>query len=160
MSLRTPAAVGKRPRHNPQQLRCLFGCRRWFRNQSGLTKHTRIFHPQAEETLPGPLRQRQRSPPINANDARNLLPIHTSDEFSSEGNRDSTPPCIPLAEITFDNAAGPGSPIHQDRLFSPVHTHASSRELSPDSEHNELISKVFHPVINGLYMTVLISKFF
>lgn len=147
MALRT---VGERPRHNPRQLCCRFAsCHRWFRNQSGLTKHIRSCHSGQAPS------RRQCSPPANA------LPIHRDDESSSRGNRDSAPPSTPLAGSQFsDNDLGSSTGIrqpHQDGSFSPAHTfHGSPRESSPEvvtPEGDEPISKVFHPVINGSYMS-------
>jgi hypothetical protein len=150
----------ERPRHNPHQLRCLFpSCHRFFRNQSGLTKHVRSCH--SGQVLP----RHQRRSPSNEGQVPIALPIHRSDESSSQGNPDSTPrhPSIPLAVLSRDRSpSGPGSSIqlpHQDGSFSPVYSvHGSPREASPAGERstpesNEpiQISKVFHPIINGLY---------
>jgi hypothetical protein len=151
----------ERPKHNPHQLRCLFtGCQRWFRNQSGRTKHIRSCHSGQPESR----HHDQHSSPTNANEAQNTLPIHRSDESSSQGNQleVSTPPgpstpSTPLAVSRF--SPGP---------FSPVYTLHSSprRESSPDAsvstpEGDEPILKVFHPLINGLFQIVhvLISQF-
>jgi hypothetical protein len=156
----SPRTVEERPSHNPHQLRCRFGsCHRSFKNQSGLTNHIRSCHSGQAS-----LARRQRSPPTT--EARNTLPIHGTDESSSQGNP-STPlavsrfsPSFPLEidQITIDNNAGSSIRLpHQDGSFSPVHTfHGSPRESSPEVSTpggDEPISKVFHPVINGLYMS-------
>ena len=163
MFLRT---VGERPRHNPHQLRCSFAsCHRWFRNQSGLTKHLRSCHSGSRQaTLP----RYQHSLPV----AQTTLPIHRYNEPSSQRDQDLTPPSTPLAgsqfspsqafppeinQTPFDNGAG--SPIqlpHQDGSFPPVRTfHGTSprREESSIPEGDHPILKVFHPVINGSYVS-------
>lgn len=149
MSLRT---VGERPKHNPYQLHCLVpSCRRSFRNQSGLTKHLRSCH-SGQATLP----QRQHSLPTNT------LPIYRDNDSSSQGNQDSTPPSTPLAGSRSSPSPSLeiNQPIqlpHQDESSSPVHTsHGSPRESSPGvltPEGDGVISKVFHPLINGSYMS-------
>lgn len=155
----------ERPQHNPHQLRCP-RCRcRFFRNQSGLTKHIRSCHFGQPEVLP-------RHPLSNA------LPIHRSDDSSSQGStprHPSTPsaitvsrvsPSLSLDQTTFDNNAGSFiQPPHQDGFISPVYSvQGSLRESSPvttpESNEPTQISKVFHPIINGLYTSLLSPSFF
>ena len=167
MSLRIAGEVGERPRHNPYQLRCPFAsCRRWFRNQSGLTKHIRSWHwhSQAGQAT-SPRRQRSPSFQVRAN-------LNADELRNNQGNLGFTPPSTPLAgppspsvseinQTIFDNttssAPSAGSSIRlppQDGLFSPVHnSHGSLRESSPEAtpEGDEPISKIFHPIINGSY---------
>ena len=153
--------VGERPRHNPYQLQCPFAsCPRRFRNQSGLTKHLRAYHPEQPGPASGATR-RQCSPPVNANlnDAQDMLPIDEPTLPSSPlaGSRFS----VKVDQVISDNNArsSPGiQPPHENRSVSPVHTpHGSSRELSPEvpnPEGNEPISKILHPVINGFYISI------
>lgn len=143
MSLRT---VGERPRHNPRQLPCHFAsCRRWFRNQSGLTKHIRSFHHDSGQA-PSRL---QRSPPANANEAQNSLrlPIHRS---SSQGNRDPASLSTPSAGSRADAAeSSPASAL------PPENNDVGASIQLP--HHDGLFPPVLHPLINGLYF--LISEF-
>ena len=158
MPLRT---LGERPRHNPYQLPCPFAScrhrRRWFRNQSGLTKHLRSCH-SGQATS----RRRQLSSPANSDsdEARNT-PIHERDESSSQN---STPPPTRTSPLAVSRSSPPFSPkINQATFdactgsFSPVPTlrvRGSSQESSRATpEGDEPILKVFHPVINGLCMS-------
>ena len=153
MSLRT---VGERPRHNPYQLCCSFAnCRRWFRNQSGLTNHLCSGHPRQVAL---PQAQYQCSPPsANADEAQNTRPIHRYNESSSQGDQYSTPP---LARSQFspplpDFGGNAGSSIqlqHQDGSSPPVHSPQESLSELPIPKGDEPIMKVFHPIINGLYI--------
>jgi hypothetical protein len=168
MSPRMAGEVGERPRHNPYQLHCPFAsCRRWFRNQSGLTKHIRSWHwhSQAGQAT-SPRRQYSESPSFQV---RANLDADDHELRNDQGNLGFTPPSTPLArppappslseinQTTFDNITNlpsTGSAIRlpsQDRLFSPAH--GSLRESSPEStpEGDEPISKILHPVINGSY---------
>jgi hypothetical protein len=152
----SPGIANERPRHNPYQLHCPFArCRRWFRNQSGLTKHLRAHH-SGQATLS---QRSRRSPPANADEAQNLLP-------NDRGSQDFTPPLAgppspsfsqELNQTTFDTPSA-GSFIQlppQDGSFSLADTfHDSPRESSPKvstPEGDEPILKMFHPIINGFY---------
>ena len=129
--LMPPRTVGGRPRHNPRQLRCPFpSCHRSFRNQSGLTNHIRSTYHQNSE---------RPKAPTNANDleAPNTLAIHVSDASSSQGNQDPTPQSTP------PRFSPSFSPIRDEDAFSRI------RSDTPKGD--EPISKIFHPVINGLY---------
>jgi uncharacterized C2H2 Zn-finger protein len=141
-----PLRADERPRHNPHQLRCP-GCHRFFRNQSGLTKHVRSCH--SGQVLP----RHQRHSPSNASEVPNALPIHRSDESSSQGNQDSTP--RHPSTVSQDRSPS-GSSIqlpHQDGSFSPVYSVHGSERSTPEINEPIQISKVFHPIINGLYMS-------
>ena len=141
MSLRIAGEVGEHPRHNPYQLRCPFAsCCRWFRNQSGLTKHIRSWHWRSQAGQPT-LSRRQRS--LSFQVCTNL----NADELqNSQGNLCFTPPSTLLAgppspsvseinQTIFDNTTSSpsaGSSIQlppQDGLFSPGPVHNSHGSL-------------------------------
>ena len=166
MTLKIAGEVGEHPRHNPYQLHCPFAsCRRWFRNQSGLTKHIRSWHPGWHSQAGQATSLRLESPSFQV---RATLNADDHELRNDQGNLGFTPPSTPLAgppappslsEInhTFDNitnSPSTGSAIQlplQDQLFSPAH--GSLRESSPESTPggDEPISKILHPVINGSY---------
>lgn len=150
----SPRTVEERPRHNPHWLHCPFStCRRSFRNQTGLTSHIRSSchrnsgHWQSEATLPQARRQHEAH-------NTSMLPIHRSDESSSQGNQlgDSTPfsPSTPLPRFSpafsfeinqtpFNNNTRPSSQVQE-----------SPHKIStPEADEPLAISKVFHPIING-----------
>jgi hypothetical protein len=158
-------SFSKRPTHNPNRLPCpIASCRRRFRNQSGLTNHIRVNHPddsdsgldsdsdgRPEDTLP----QRLPSPPT---EAQNALQIQVSDEPFNQRTPDSTPPFSPLA--VPQPSPGPSGSFslgidQTPQAFDNVRS-SSPREKSPEAptpEGVEPILKVYHPVINGMYIS-------
>ena len=123
----------KRPKHNPHHLRCPFAsCRQWFRNQSGLTKHIRSA------------RHRDSGPP-EAPQTRRSLPPQSSPSPSVDINQ---------LEDTFDkNSILSIQPSHQEGPLSQARELSPAIERSSTPEGDELISKIFHLIIIGLYIT-------
>lgn len=160
----SPRTVRNRPKHNPNQLRCRFAsCLRWFRNQSGLTKHVRICHP-GRATSP----RRQHSPQAPSQ-SPTVFPIHRSNSTSlstppagSIQLQDQSSPRAPSPTIFSrhrSNSTSPSTPLAgsiqlQHQSSPPAYNlHGTPRESSPSPEGDEPILKVFHPIINGMSWT-------
>ena len=156
-------SFSERRTHNANRLPCpIASCRRRFRNQSGLTNHIRVYHHpdnsdsgsdldsdgQPEAAMP----QRLPSPPTEAQNSLQILQV--SDKLFNQETPDSTPPSTPLA--VPQPSPGPSGSFSLDIDQTPFDNVRSSspREISPEAptpEGVEPISKVYHPVINGMY---------
>ena len=127
-----PISSMHRPQHNPTQLPCtIMGCLRWFKSNSGCTKHIRSFHHDVN-SLPMTLRQ-SPTPLFNGADAPMFdMPVDGMHEVSDdEGGRRRS--C--------------------SLLFQPVYSAGSQSSPPPSINHspspNNDISLNYHPFLDG-----------
>jgi hypothetical protein len=156
--------VCQRQSHNPVRLPCTFsGCKRWFKNSSGRTKHFRSCHTAYAEL--------HRQPPL----ARTVNKTLSTEEIESDTDGiemddcgSPTRICSPQAPFTpptifhipcSPDIPNPDSPLpstqHISPGQSPNHKECRNTSLEQDSSashglNEPQLKEVFnHPFING-----------
>lgn len=126
-----------RPQHNPFWLICPHvGCKKWFKSAGGRTKHVRLFH--NEKVAMRLARSPSHAP---SNDDPLDDPLINNDPLINDD----------LLEINNDLALiNEDLPLNEPDL---PFAHSPARNESPLQDE----TRVYHPLINGAYGTVIIS---
>jgi len=151
--------------HNPARLKCLVpGCRRWFKNASGRTKHIRVCHNPQAAMRRTRWRRRLRSSPIGG-------PVHIEDIplVSESSSRHSTPPSSIPSRVSHPSVRysplalnDTDVPQHRDERSPSQAPWGSGLAVSPVSQRLRSLSpshspsihpaptlRIYHPFING-----------
>lgn len=147
MPRRPAQSTGVRKPHNPHRLQCPFassGCKRTFRNRSGLTKHVRTQHPSPPRLSPStsPEPAGIAFSDVDTSIAGSIAPLtprHDHDQdmyempeyFSPERSSDNESDNEVIPQLDLEPPPTPRTP---DRHATP----------QPDPPHH-----IYHPLLNG-----------
>lgn len=95
-----------RLQHNAFQLRCTYGCNKWFKTTGGRTRHNRKFHKQFDNPLPinnDPLIDDNLNPLINNPFINNDPPINDNPLFNDDPFEDLPEPNAERNESPFQD---------------------------------------------------------
>lgn len=146
----------KRPNYNPSQLPCtISGCRRWFRNIGGRTKHIRSQH------------QQQTAPCIPPNSGVNALSSPTRHAEEHYINMEASDNVI-LADSEPSNSFRSSSRLSSESRdeshlnFSTPPPHAfppeQSSPLHAEPVNLPPITRRTHPKLNGVFFFLIHSQ--
>lgn len=144
-----------RRRYNSNQIKCTIpGCRRWFKNSSGRTKHIRSYHgPRSAMHLHSC--HRSTVSHLSTRRAEGHLPpfdlasnnISMNEWSSDQDSPWRSSPSLPNSPKQLDSPwYRPSTPSYSPHL----HSRSSSLEPMPNNSNlKDSTSEVHHPLING-----------